>query len=141
MPAAFWSEGIRFECQGTGRCCTSRGEYGYIYLTIEDRRRLAARLGMRTSAFTRRHCATTDGHVHLKDPDADCRFLEGTRCTVYEARPAQCRTWPFWPENMNARVWHGEIVRFCPGIGKGRLYTRDEIARLLREDPLGANET
>jgi Fe-S-cluster containining protein len=136
MARSFWKEGIRFECQGTGRCCTSRGEYGYIYVTLEDRRRLSRALGMTTAAFTRRHCDRTDGHVHLKDPDRDCAFLEGTRCSVYEGRPAQCRTWPFWPENMKARVWREEIASFCPGIGRGRLYTADEIARLLAQDPL-----
>jgi len=52
-----------------------------------------------------------------------CRFLDPVtkkRCLVYEARPAQCRTWPFWPENMNARAWDREVVAFCPGVGKGR---------------------
>lgn len=136
MTAPFWKTGIRFECQETGRCCTSRGEYGYIYLTLDDRRRLAAHLGMATAHFTRRYCTTTDGHVHLKNPDRDCGFLDGKRCTVYEGRPAQCRTWPFWPENMNARVWRDEIVTFCPGIGKGPLVDAKTIARLLDADPL-----
>jgi hypothetical protein len=35
-------------------------------------------------------------------------------------------------------VWRDEIVSFCPGIGKGRLYTADEIARLLERDALRA---
>jgi Fe-S-cluster containining protein len=138
MAAPFWKNGIRFECQETGRCCTSRGEYGYIYLTLGDRRRLAAQLGLPTERFTRLYCEKTDGHFHLKHPDRDCRFLDGRRCTVYESRPEQCRTWPFWPENMKPRVWRDEIVSFCPGIGKGRLYTADEIAGLLERDALRA---
>ncbi len=135
-PRPFWADGIRFECQETGRCCTSRGTYGFIYLTLADRKRLARHLSLTTTAFTRRYCATTDGWVHLKNPDLDCAFLDGKRCTVYEARPSQCRTFPFWPENMKARTWTREIVSFCPGIGKGRLYTADEIAKLMAEDPL-----
>lgn len=132
----FWDEGIRFQCQGTGRCCVSRGEYGYVYLTLEDRRRLARFLGLKTQAFTRSHCRKTDGHFHLKEFTGPCPFLQGKACTVYEARPAQCRTWPFWPENMNARVWSGEVAVFCPGVGKGRLYTKNEIEALLEEDPI-----
>jgi Fe-S-cluster containining protein len=123
--------GIRFQCQGSGRCCTSRGKYGYVYFTLEDRRRIAAHLGLATSAFTRRYCETTDGHVHLKHPERDCCFLEDKACSVYEARPTQCRTWPFWPENMKPRVWSDEIASFCPGVGKGRKYSRTEILEIL----------
>lgn len=129
---AFWEKGIRFECQGSGKCCTSRGSYGYVYLTIHDRRRLARHLKMPTSSFTRRYCAKTAGHFHLKHPERDCLFLEGTRCGLYEARPEQCRTWPFWPENMNPRVWNRDVAAFCPGIGKGRRYTADEIRAVLQ---------
>lgn len=130
----WWSEGIRFECQETGRCCVSRGAYGYVYLTLEDRRRLARHFGMATSTFTRRHCLRTDGHWHLRDFTDKCQYLDGVRCTVYEARPTQCRTWPFWPENMKAKVWAGEIAAYCPGIGKGRLYTASEIRELLKQE-------
>lgn len=137
MKESFWEKGIRFECQGTGRCCLSRGAYGYVYLTLDDRRRLARHLGTRTAAFTRRHCATTDGYVHLKHPEKDCQFLDGKRCGVYEARPAQCRTWPFWPENLNARTWKKEVASFCPGVGKGRLHSADEIRALAEQDPVG----
>jgi len=132
-PPPFWHDGIRFECQGSGKCCTSRGEYGYIFLTLEDRRRLARHLGLRTHVFTRRCCAKTRGWFHLKEPEKDCRFLADRRCTVYEARPSQCRYWPFWPENMRAKVWQEEVAAFCPGLGKGHLYTGAEIRRLIRK--------
>ncbi len=133
---AWWSNGVRFECQETGRCCVSRGTYGYVYLTLEDRRRLARHFGLTTLQFTRRHCRKTDGHFCLKDFTDACPFLEGKRCGVYEARPSQCRTWPFWPEHMGAKAWNREVVGFCPGVGKGRLYPADEIRRLLVLDPI-----
>jgi uncharacterized protein len=136
MPKRFWDEGIRFECQGGGKCCTSRGQYGYVYLTLEDRQRLARHMGLSTLAFTRRFCKNTDGYFHLKDPEGSCEFLEKTSCSVYRARPTQCRTWPFWPENMNARTWNKEIKTFCPGIGKGKLFTKGEIQDLLLQDPI-----
>ena len=136
MSRKFYEKGIRFECQGTGRCCVSRGEYGFVYLTLNDRRRMAKELGLKTAAFTRSHCAKTDGWFHLKNPDKPCPFLTGKSCTVYEGRPAQCRTWPFWPENMTAKAWEREVVSFCPGVGKGRLYTADEIEAELKQDPI-----
>ena len=132
----WWEDGIRFECRGSGKCCTSRGQYGYVYLTLKDRRRLARGLRLPTAVFTRRYCALTDGSWHLKRPHEDCAFLEGKKCTVYGARPEQCRTWPFWPENMGARTWSREIRTFCPGIGKGKLHSAAEIRAALKRDPV-----
>jgi Fe-S-cluster containining protein len=127
----WWSGGVRFECQETGQCCVSRGGYGYVYLTLEDRRRLARHFGLPTGTFTRRYCERTNGHWHLREVGPECRFLEGKRCGVYAARPSQCRTWPFWPENMKPRVWNTEIAAFCPGVGKGRSWSAEEIRALL----------
>jgi Fe-S-cluster containining protein len=123
---------IRFQCQGSGNCCVSRGGYGHVYLTPDDRRKMAAYLGMRTSAFTRRYCDQKNGVWKLKDsPGPDCRFLKDHRCTVYAARPTQCRTWPFWPEVLNPKVWNREVARFCPGVGKGPLWAREEVEKQL----------
>ena len=125
--------GMRFECQGTGKCCMSRGEYGFVYFSLPDRRRMAITLGITTAAFTRKYCGKTDGLFHIKDPEKNCVFLEGKRCSAYEGRPSQCRTWPFWPENMNARVWNSEVAPYCAGIGKGRLYSPEEIRKELAD--------
>lgn len=127
----FYRNGIRFECQGSGKCCKARGDYGYVYLTYNDRKRLAHHLGIPPREFTRRYTVKSDGYFHLKDPDMDCPFFSEMRCTVYDARPHQCRTWPFWPENMNERTWEEEIASFCPGVGKGRLYTCEEIEKIM----------
>lgn len=128
-----YENGIRFECTGCGDCCKSRGRYGFVYVTSAERRALAAQLGLSLRAFTRKHCATTEGHIHLKNPDQDCQFLDGARCTVYAARPQQCRTWPFWPENMKPKVWETEVKKDCPGVGQGRLYTLAEIETIFAE--------
>lgn len=128
----FWEKGLQFECQGTGRCCVSREGYGYVYLTLADRRRLARHMKIPTRKFTQNYCDKTDGHFHLKDFTGPCRFLKGKGCSVYEARPTQCRTWPFWPENMKPKVWQNEITRFCPGVGKGKLFSKEEILKLLK---------
>jgi Fe-S-cluster containining protein len=124
-------DGIRFQCQGSGRCCLTRDGYGYVYVTLHDRRLLAAHLGLTTLQFTRRHTEKTDGWLHLKHPDQPCPFLAKSRCRVYRARPTQCRTWPFWRENMDARIWRKEVAAVCPGIGKGKHYTAEEIEQIL----------
>lgn len=133
MKEKWWHKGVRFECQGSGKCCVSRGEYGYVYLTLSDRRALAKHLGLRTSAFTRKFCQQEGGLWKLSDFTEKCRFLDGKQCKVYEARPTQCRTWPFWPEVMNARAWAREVAAFCPGVNKGRSWSKAEIEKKLEE--------
>lgn len=132
--AEWWQDGVRFECQGSGQCCVSRGEFGFVYLTREERQAMAKHLGLTTTVFTRKYCAKTDGVWHLKDGKGpECIFLEGKRCAVYKVRPTQCRTWPFWPEVMNAKTWTKEVAAFCPGIGKGRRVDADEIRSTLEK--------
>lgn len=141
MAKKFWSEGIQFQCQGSGNCCVSRGGYGYVYLTLKDRRLMAKALGLTTSAFTKQYCDQEDGIWKLKSTaEDDCVFLEGKRCAVYKGRPTQCRTWPFWPEVMNAKVWSQEVSSFCPGVGKGKVWSAEEVEAQLREQIASENE-
>ncbi len=127
----FYKNGIRFKCQDCGGCCLSRGQYAYVYLTAYDRKRLSDILRISTREFTASYTDNTDGYLHLKDPDKDCMFLQDGRCSVYEARPRQCRSWPFWPENMKKKVWEKEIASYCKGVGKGRMYSGEEIERII----------
>ena len=133
MARKWWADGIRFECQGSGKCCLTRGNYGFVYVTLEDRRRFARWLRIPTGEFTRRYCRKSDGYFHLisGSKSEDCVFLQGTRCGAYEARPTQCRTWPFWPENMSPKAWNTEVKSYCPGVGKGRVIRKEEIERAL----------
>ncbi len=131
----FYAKGLRFRCTGCGECCRARhGKPSWVYVTLDERRRLAAHLKLRTSVFTRRYCQKTLGFFHLRDPSHDCLFLDGARCTVYAARPGQCRTFPFWRENMTAEAWNGAVARECEGVGRGRRWTRAEIERRLRDE-------
>jgi len=132
----FYEKGLRFQCQGSGNCCTSHGEFGFVFLTLDDRRRFAKHMNISTAAFTRKYCDLKDGVWHLKEDgkNPDCMFLANKRCSVYEARPTQCRTWPFWPEVMNPKSWGKEVASFCPGVGKGQLWSKTEIEKIMIED-------
>lgn len=41
-----------------------------------------------------------------------CVFLDDeSKCSIYEARPLQCRTYPYWPRVMRSReAWEDERV-------------------------------
>ena len=62
-------------------------------------------------------------------PNGDCVFFdsETRKCQVYEARPRQCRTWPFWTSNLKSPEAWEETCRVCPGSGKGKLYQLEHI--------------
>ena len=104
-------------------------------MTSDDRKRAAKALGVRASDFTRKYCAKTDGFFHLKEREnPECVFLEGgNRCGIYSGRPTQCRTWPFWPEAMSVKAWKSEVAAFCPGVGKGKVWSAEDIERTLAE--------
>ncbi len=131
----WWQDGVRFQCQGSGKCCTSHGEFGFVFMNLEDRQRMAKSLKIRTSEFTKKYCQKTGGVYHLIETPGkpDCLFLKGKSCSVYEGRPTQCRTWPFWPEVMNAKSWKKDVVEFCPGVGKGNIISGKEIEKILNE--------
>ena len=46
----------------------------------------------------------------------------------------QCRTWPFWKENMNTKKWNKELINLCPGIGKGRLINSSMIQKIINRE-------
>ena len=130
-------KGIRFECQGSGNCCVSRGTYGFVYLSQKDIKTLS--IGFKTTEqnFVKNYCQKTDGFIHLKElkkNNGNCIFLKENKCTVYKSRPIQCRTWPFWPENMNTKTWNNDIAKNCPGVGKGKVKTKKEILKQVQID-------
>lgn len=94
---------------------------------------MADHLQLPLREFTKKYCDKTQGFYHLKEDSerAECLFLRGKKCGIYEARPVQCRTWPFWPEVMNAKTWNKEVKSFCPGVGQGRLHSAEEIEKNL----------
>jgi len=130
----WYAEGLRFSClPDCGKCCTRHGEHDYVYLDRADVRRLAAHLALSTTSFRSRWTKKDEGHTVLKMDGPACPFLEGSRCGVYEARPAQCRTFPFWPENLARPEAWKDLASFCPGVGVGGLIPLDAIREQLRE--------
>lgn len=80
-----------FDCLACGACCLHGGG---VLLLAQDVARLAAHLGLTEDEVRIRY--TSDGErLRTKGrDDPSCVFLEGKRCTVYEARPQVCRDYP-----------------------------------------------
>ena len=77
-----------------------------------------------------------DRYSLIEKPGGDCIFWDKhAGCTVYPARPVQCQTWPFWPENVETQEDWDQVREICPGSGQGRLYTVDEIVSSISKTP------
>src|SRR5262245_11060880 len=109
MPELPWyRDGLRFTCTQCGDCCS--GSPGFVWVTDIEIEALAALV---TSgdvvAFEDQYVRRVGARKSLKEfPNGDCVFLDEKtrRCTVYAARPAQCKTWPFWDSNLKTeRDW------------------------------------
>jgi uncharacterized protein len=131
-----YKKGLRFKCQGSSNCCVSRDSYGYVYLSKKDVSRLSKFVDLQFNDFINLYCDETNGFLHLKEKKgiSECLFLKNKKCSIYTARPTQCRTWPFWSENMNAKKWNKDISKFCPGIGKGKIIFFNNIQKKITED-------
>ena len=124
----FFDDGLCFECQGCGDCCT--GDPGTVYVAPGEIERIAAHLGISVDGMRHRYCYPFRDSCSLKEaPDGRCCFYDNG-CTIYPVRPRQCRSFPFWFDIMRSEKRWLRTARQCPGIGKGRRYSRQEI--LLR---------
>jgi Fe-S-cluster containining protein len=130
----FYAQGLRFSCARCSECC--RIDPGFVFLRENDLELLVSALKMKYTEFIKRYCRWVPGagggeQLSLKEKaNYDCVFWSHG-CSLYEARPLQCRTYPFWPSVIASRkAW--EAAR-CPGMGRGTLYSRGEIEVLLAQ--------
>lgn len=123
----WYRDGLSFSCTRCGACCT--GAPGYVWVTAEEIERLAELRGESPDEFSRRFVRRVGSRYSLiEKPGGDCVFWEANAgCTVYEARPIQCRTWPFWEENVETPEDWERTKSVCPGSGKGRHHAAEEI--------------
>jgi Fe-S-cluster containining protein len=72
-----------------------------------------------------------------EEPNYDCVFLlKNTSfpgCRVYSSRPAQCSSFPFWPEVLKNRGSWDEYAVSCPGMNNGAFHGCDEIFKIVME--------
>ena len=124
----WYRQGLRFQCTQCGLCCS--GEPGYVWVDQDEIDGMAAAMEMTPGQFERQFVRRVGRQLSLKEyPDGDCILLdpENRTCMVYQARPTQCRTWPFWDSNLENKGAWKETCDACPGAGSGPLYTLEQI--------------
>ncbi len=131
----WYRNGLRFECSQCGDCCT--GAPGYVWVNKEEIVELAAAVGEADlGKFEDRYVRKVGVRKSLVEFDnGDCVFFDPQqrKCTVYGARPRQCRTWPFWDTNIRSESAWRATCEICPGSGQGQLHQLDEIETLRKK--------
>ena len=124
----WFEKGLRFECTGCGDCCT--GAPGFVWVNRDEITDLAQSVGLSVPDFETKYVRQVGIRKSLVEYDnGDCVFFDprARKCTVYEARPRQCRTWPFWGSNVDTPESWRHTCEVCPGSGKGPLHTADQV--------------
>jgi uncharacterized protein len=127
----FYHRGLRFDCQQCHNCCRG-AQAGGVYPSRPEVKRIAAWLKVSLYAFRARYMRSLDGAPSLRiRPNGDCVFWKDG-CTIYPVRPRQCRTFPFWPENLASPQAWDDVRKTCHGAGRGKLYRLEDIRAVLR---------
>ncbi|KAL0032300.1 hypothetical protein WJX79_003594 [Trebouxia sp. C0005] len=146
--------GLKFKCTQCGKCCTG-GRERVVWVSEQEAGAIAGSLGLEGDEFADRYLqpgsVTSAGSrlsLRKNSTDTACIFLQHGKCAVYQSRPTQCRTYPFWPEPLTSRHdWESEALR-CEGIQiknspphqQHRQHHNAALEQSER-DPLGNQET
>jgi hypothetical protein len=128
----WYSTGLCFGCLQCGRCCAGP-EQGYIWVSRPEIRLIADFLKLPVKELKRQFMRRVGFRFTIVEQPhtRDCVFLrqteQGRGCVIYDVRPAQCRSWPFWPINLASRETWDYTGTKCPGINKGTLLSAEEI--------------
>ena len=127
----WYKDGLKFSCSGCGDCCT--GSPGYVWVNKAEIAVMAESLSHTVEDFEKLYVRKIGIRKSLKElPGSyDCVFLheETRKCELYDARPRQCKTWPFWGSNLKTPEDWERTCEQCPGSGQGKLVQLDDIER------------
>ena len=101
-----------------GNCCI--GESGYIWITIDEIEKLASFLKIPVERVFERYLQKFGYRFSIKENQLSeenyaCVFfdIEQKKCTIYDVRPSQCRSFPFWE---HFKTNQNEVKEECPAI-------------------------
>ena len=108
------------------KCCT--GASGNIIVNEQEIANISQKLQIDESIFRKDFLRVTeDGALSLREyklgkNNYACALLEhdNKKCSIYDVRPTQCRTFPFWSEYVGntelAQLYRKELTDECIGV-------------------------
>ncbi len=127
-PEPWYKDGLKFTCSGCGDCCT--GAPGFVWVDTSEIQAIADAVGLPKEEFEDKYTRKIGARWSLKEfSNGDCVFFDNQtrKCEIYNARPRQCKTWPFWDSNLRTPEDWKRTCEECPGSGTGKLHQLDEI--------------
>lgn len=126
----WYRKGLKFKCTGCGKCCL--GKEGYVFVTPREVAEMADFLGISVQVFALKYLRQVGNRFSLleRGKDNTCIFLKDKKtCAVYEKRPVQCQTFPYWPQTLKTRTAWEQEKENCEGIDHvdGELISFEEI--------------
>ena len=100
-----------------GRCCN--GESGNIWVNAREMAAIADHLGLDVPTFAEQYLKKVGYRFSIGERQEGgnfaCLFFDEKKmgCGIYEVRPVQCRTFPFW-DYFRSRP--DEAMEECPGV-------------------------
>ena len=101
-----------------GACCI--GESGYIWVNYKEIEAIANYLNMSIEEFAQNYLIRAKNRYSLKEFKVKelgyaCIFFDTQNrvCKIYDVRPKQCRTFPFWEQFKSDTK---ELIKECPGV-------------------------
>lgn len=128
----WFQEGLAFTCTQCGNCCT--GDPGFVWVNDREITEIAGFVGVPEREIREFYGKKGPKGITLREkPNGDCVFFDrGRGCVIYEVRPTQCRTWPFWEGNIETPETWEKTCQICPGSGQGQLIKVEEILTRAR---------
>jgi Fe-S-cluster containining protein len=134
--APFYAEGLRFSCKRCSSCC--RYDSGFVFVSENDLEKLVLALKIDRDSFVKTYCRWVPDWrgnevISLREKsNKDC-VLWDNGCAVYEHRPLQCKTFPFWESILSSSGAWEIAASSCPGINSGVLHSKGEIEKWLEK--------
>jgi hypothetical protein len=104
---------MNFNCKKCGKCCTAKG---FLYVNLNDVVNISEFLKIKKDDFINNYLhKDNDDKYYLGGSDNSCHFFQ-KGCTIYDVRPYQCRSYPFWYYIVRSKEEWNKESRFCKGI-------------------------
>ncbi len=105
-----------------------------VWIDRKEIKETSSLLDITQDIFAKLYLRIVNGRFSLLEHNTGDCVMYDDGCKIYSVRPSQCKTFPFWKSNLeNGAEWE-KLMNTCPGIGKGRLHTLNDIEDYLKPD-------
>ncbi|MBN2479397.1 MAG: YkgJ family cysteine cluster protein [Parachlamydiales bacterium] len=129
----WYKKGLYFKCHKCSKCCT--GGPGYVWLCEIEIEKISKHLNLSKNDFLKKYTRCVRGKISLieNQKNFDCVFLKDKKCQIYEVRPSQCKTFPFWHCNLSSEKNWEDLKESCPGIDdkNGQFFDFEKIREIV----------